>query len=116
MNPLNENPPPVFPRELTLLAGQRVRITGFASPYNDAQKLNKLLLLRSPGSGCFFCNPPDITAVVFVRRRPKSPAVSLDGQPVTMEGTLHLWSSDLAKTNDASQFLFTLDDASAQTL
>jgi len=53
-----------------------------------------------------------VNAVVFVRRVPNDPPLSQDGYPLTLEGTLHLWSSDLAKTNETRGFLFTLDDAS----
>ena len=110
----NEKPPPEFPTQLSALAGKRVRITGFLAPYNDPRKLSKLLLCRFP-SGCFFCNPPNIADVVFVRRVPRDPPIKLDGQSVAFEGTLHLWSNDLAETNTARQFLFTLDDASVFT-
>ena len=110
----NDKPPPEFPGQLSALAGKHVRISGFPAPYNEPQKMTELLLLRSPG-GCYFCCPPDITAVVFVRRLPKDPPLKLDGQPMAFEGTLHLWRNDLAETNAEHQFLFTLNDASAIT-
>lgn len=108
---LHENPPPEFPTLLRALAGKRVRITGFIAPYNDPQKMTELLLVRSPG-GCYFCNPPEINTVVFVRRRPNDPPLDLDGQPMSFEGTLRLWRSDLQDADASRQFLFTLDDAS----
>ena len=109
---LKERPPPEYPKLLDELVGKRVRITGFITPYNDPQKMAELLLVRSPG-GCFYCNPPDVNAVVFVRRLPKGPPLNSDGQPMTFEGTLHLWSDKLKEGDAARQFLFTLDDASA---
>jgi hypothetical protein len=108
---IHENPPPDFPKALLALAGKRVRITGFIAPYNDPQKMAELLLVQSPG-GCYFCNPPEINAVVFVRRRPNDPPLNLDGQPMSFAGTLRLWRSDLKDADESRQFLFTLDDAS----
>ena len=107
---LDANQHPEYPGQISVLAGKRVRITGFIAPYNDPRKMTKLLLLGSP-TGCYFCNPPEINAVVFVRRVPNDPPLSPDGYPYTFEGTLHLCSSDLAETNEMSGFLFILDDA-----
>ena len=104
------NTPPDFPKALQELEGKRVCITGFVAPYNDPNKMTKLLLLQSP-TGCFFCNPPEINAVVFVRRVPGDSALSLDNEPVKIEGTLLLWKMDLPKTNETRHFLFTLDRA-----
>jgi len=106
----NDKPPPSFPKKLTAMEGARVRIMGFPLPYNDPENLTKLILIRTP-VGCFYCNPPNMNAVVFVRRRPKDSSFKLDGQPVTFEGTLHLWRSDLKEDDDAFQFLFTIDNA-----
>jgi hypothetical protein len=108
----NAKPPPTFPNQLRDLEGKRVRITGFITPYDDPQTMTKLIVLKTPG-GCFFCNPPNINSVVFVRRRPKDPPIDMDADRMTFEGTLHLWRSDLKQDDDASQFLFTVDDASA---
>ena len=72
--------------------------------------MNKLLLVRAP-TGCFYCNPPEANAVVFVCRRPNDPPLNLDGQPMVFEGTLLLWRSDFQESDEARQFLFTLDDA-----
>jgi hypothetical protein len=108
----NAKPPPTFPKALSDMDGNRVRITGFITPYDDPQTMTKLIVLKNPG-GCFFCNPPNINTVVFVRRRPKDPPIDMDTDRMTFEGTLHLWRSDLKQDDDASQFLFTIDNATA---
>ena len=109
---LSENPPPVYPAELLQLEGRRVRISGFMAPYGDPEKLDKIMLLETPG-GCFFCNPPDANAVVFIRRSPKDAALKFDTEPVAFEGTLHLFKAEMKDDDEAKRFLFTMDDANA---
>ena len=106
--------PPEFPDELRNLDGRRVRITGFVMPYDDPEKLQKILLVETPG-GCFFCSPPSANALLFVRRDPKDGALEIGMDPVAFEGTLHLWHAGMKKGDDARQFLFTLDDARQST-
>ena len=110
---LGDKPPPTFPDELQQLEGKRVRLSGFVAPYDDPEKMQKLLLLAQPG-GCAFCNPPDATAVVFVRRDPKDAKLPFSYDPVIVEGTLHLWRAG-SKDEEAQRFLFTIDDAKATT-
>jgi len=107
---LSDNPPPIFPAELLKLEGKRVRISGFMAPYGDPEKLDKIMLLETPG-GCFYCNPPDANAVVFVRRSPKDAELKYDTEPVAFEGTLHLFKTEMKDDDDAKRFLFTIDDA-----
>ena len=105
--------PPEFPDELRSLDGKRVRITGFVMPYDDPEKLQKLLLVETPG-GCFFCAPPNANALLFVRRDAKDGALAFGMDPVTFDGTLSLWHAGMQKSDEARQFLFTLNDARVQ--
>jgi hypothetical protein len=110
----NDEPPPVYPESLRKLEGQRIRLTGFVNPYDEPEKLTKLLLLQTP-AGCYFCNPPPPTTVVFVRRPPTDPALNYGSDPMAFEGILHLWRADLAEDNEARNFLFILDEAKVVT-
>lgn len=108
----SDTPPPTFPAELSQLEGKRVRIAGFAAPYDDPEHLMKMVVLKSPG-GCFFCAPPPATAVVFVRRVAGDPPLKNVTDPVDVEGTLHLWRSEMKDDDAAKGFLFTIDEAKA---
>jgi len=104
-----ENAATAFPAELRKLDGKRVRIAGFASPYDDPEKMDKILLTGT-SVGCFFCNPPEENGVVFVRRSPHEKRPEMDSDSVTVEGTLHLVSPN-SKDEEAKQFIFMIDDA-----
>ena len=102
--------PPVFPAELKKLEGQRVRISGFMVPYNEAEKFTQLVLVDTPG-GCFFCSPPLPTSAVFVRRPAADPPLKYSNDTISFEGTLHLWNSEMKEDDNAQGFFFTIDDA-----
>lgn len=106
----SNTPPPKFPAELRKLEGKRVRISGFASPYDNPEKLTKMLLSNSPG-GCFFCSPSSVNAVVFVRRIPADKPLKNIDDMVEVEGILHLWRAEMNKGDEAKGFLFTIDQA-----
>jgi len=106
----NNTPPPRFPAELSKLEGKRVRLSGFATPYDDPENLAKMVLVNSPG-GCFFCGPPSAAAVVLVRRVPNDPVLKNLAGPVEVEGILHLWRAKMKNDDEARGFLFTIDEA-----
>ena len=108
----SEKPPPIFPAELRKLEGKRVRLSGFMIPYDDPEKLFKLMLVKTPG-GCFFCSPPSPTSVVFVRRPATDSPLSYTTEIIVFEGILHLWHSELKDDDETKGFFFTLDDAKA---
>lgn len=101
---------PSFPSELKKLEGRLVRLSGFVMPYDDPDRLEKLMLVQTPG-GCFFCAPPDANAIVFVRRQPKDRAIEYSPDPIKIEGKLVLWNADMNDQDEAKRFLFTIDDA-----
>ena len=112
---IKDNALPVFPDGLKKLEGTHVRISGFVMPYDDPKNLQKMILLETPG-GCFFCSPPNINTVVFVRCTPQDRPREYSPEPVVVEGTLHLWHADMKEDDEARQFLFTIDDAKANAL
>lgn len=102
--------PPKFPAELSKLEGKRVRLSGFVTPYDDPEKLIKMVLVKSPG-GCFFCSPSAPNAVVFVRRVPGDPPLKNIDDMVEAEGVLHLWRTEMKNNDEAKGFFFTIDEA-----
>ena len=104
-----EDAPAVFPEELKKLEGKRVRVSGFAAPYDDPDRMSKFLMLKAV-LHCFFCNPPGENEVLFVRLSTKEKPPEIDGEKLTVEGTLHLTKAD-SKDEEAKQFLFTIDEA-----
>ena len=104
-----EEAPAVFPAELKKFEGKRVRVSGFAVPYDDPEKMSKFLMLKAV-VGCFFCAPPGENEVLFIRLGAKEKPPEIDGTKLTVEGTLHLKTPD-SKDEEAKQFLFTIDDA-----
>jgi len=106
----SDNPPPIFPAELSKLEGQHVRISGFMFPFTDTEKFMQLLLVNTPG-GCFYCSAPPPTAVVFIRRLATEAPLKYSDDLLSFEGILHLWKSDMKDDDDAKSFFFTIDDA-----
>ena len=105
---------PVFPAELFDLEGKPVRLSGFMIPYDDPEKLEKLMLVKAPG-GCFFCTPPMPNSVVFVRRAANDPPLKFSLDQISFEGTLHLRRPEMKKDDEAKGFFFTIDDAKVIT-
>ena len=106
----SQNPPPIFPEELSKLEGQHVRISGFMLPFADTDKFEQLLLVNSPG-GCYFCSAPSPNAVVFVRRLATEPPLKYTDDLISFEGILHLWNSKMKDDDESKSFFFTIDDA-----
>jgi len=104
-----ENAAPVFPAELRKLDGKWVTISGFSSPYDDPEKMQKILL-TGMSVGCFYCNPPEENGVIFVRRKSHEKPPEMENDSVTVEGIFHLVSPD-SKDEEANQFIFIIDNA-----
>lgn len=104
----------VFPAGLQQLEGKRVKIEGFVAPYDNPDSMTKMILLRAV-VGCFFCNPPNESEVVFVRLSPTEKPINMDNNHLSVEGTLHLLNS-ASKDQEAKQFFFTIDDAKVTAL
>ncbi|WP_200272248.1 DUF3299 domain-containing protein [Luteolibacter pohnpeiensis] len=101
--------PPIYPRSINELAGKKVKITGFVSPYDDPNHMIKLMLTEG-AVGCFFCNPPEENGVVLVRFPKNAKPLKWDSDTLTIEGVFHLMGSD--KNDDESNgFMYIIDDA-----
>lgn len=102
---------PRFPKALADLEGKKVRVTGFVSPYDEhVLRLKKFILTPAANPGCYSCNPPEETGVVFARVPAKGTAITWKSNTLTIEGTLHL-KGRRGEDAESSQFLVTLDDA-----
>ena len=107
--PDDRGPTLVFTEELKKLDGKRVRISGFVGPYQDPDNMTKAILFNA-STGCFFCNPPQESGIVFIRLGAKETPINMDNDIITVEGTLHLLQPD-SKDDEAKQFFYTIDDA-----
>lgn len=104
----HEKPPPTYPEALVRLDGQVVRIKGFMVPFDDVKDLTKFMLMPSSG-GCFFCQPPSVTEVLYVEQAGAQKHTYIKG-PIEVEGILHLWKPD-SNLEPHQYFLFLLLDA-----
>jgi hypothetical protein len=108
---LKDGSPPRFPKPLTDLDGKKVRVTGHVCPYDQHMlRLMKFILTPDDNPGCFFCNPPDENAVVFVRLPAGAVPMTWKSAIVTVEGILHL-KGHSKDDKEAAQFLATVDQA-----
>lgn len=105
----HEGQPTEFPEVLKRLDGKRVRVSGFAMPFEDPENLAKFLMVKTV-SGCFYCNPPGEDEVLLIRMGNPKAAPEIDGEKKVVEGVLHLQDLN-SKDEEANQFLFTIDDA-----
>jgi len=110
---LHDESPPVFPEALARLDGQVVRIKGFMVPFDDVKDLSKFMLMPSSG-GCFFCQPPSVTEVLYVEQVGAQKNEYIKGL-IEVEGTLRLWKPD-SKLDMHQAFLFLLLEAHVRTI
>ncbi len=110
---LDDAPPPVFPNILYPLDGQKVRIRGFMVPFDDVKNLSKFMLMASSG-GCFFCQPPSVSEVVYVEQIGQQKHTYIKG-PIEVEGTLRLWKEGSGLEMHQA-FLFLLLDSTVREL
>ena len=94
---------PTFLKHIEALDGKTVTFTGFMQPLRDELELTGFLLVEFP-IGCWFCESPEVTGMVFVEMKPGKKAELKKGL-VRVEGTLSL------NRTDPESFLFTLRDA-----
>lgn len=82
---------PVFPAQLTGLAGTRVKVQGFMLPLQAGERQKHFLLSAVPTS-CNFCLPAGPEGVIEVRIRGTGIKVDIDA--IVLEGTLQVLPSD----------------------
>ena len=94
---------PAFAKHLRNLDGKRVALTGYMRPVGDDPEVTGFLLLEYP-VGCWFCETPEPTAIVYVSLA-AGKAVGVKRDLVKIAGTLKL------NATDPEDFLYTISDA-----
>jgi hypothetical protein len=92
-----------FPKYLRELDGKQVALTGFMQPLGDDPQMSAFMLIQYP-VGCWYCEQPDITGIVFVEL-PADKSIRLTRDRLKVEGTLKL------NANDPENFLYTISKA-----
>ena len=95
--------PPRFPKYLTELKGHTVSLAGFLQPLGEDADLSSFLLIQYP-VGCWYCEMPDLTAMIRVDL-PAGETTSARRGLLRVTGVLSLNDSD------PEGFLYTLRDA-----
>ena len=85
------------------LDGKTVSFTGFMQPLREELELTGFLLVEYP-VGCWFCESPEVTGMVYVEMKPGRKGELKKGL-IRIEGTLSL------NRTDPEGFLFTVKDA-----
>ena len=94
---------PTFPNYLRELVGHQVSLNGFMQPLRGDGDMNVFLFIEYP-VGCWYCEMPEASGIVFVQMAPGTRASYRRGL-VRVIGRLTLNSSD------PEDFLFALRDA-----
>jgi hypothetical protein len=83
---------PTFPRYLKQLDGKEVSLTGFMQPLGEELEVNAFMLIEYP-VGCWYCEMPEMTAIVLVELPGEKTFNYTRGQ-VRITGRLKLNDSD----------------------
>jgi hypothetical protein len=95
---------PEFAKYLDGLERKRVALTGFMQPAgSDVNELTGFLLVENP-IGCWFCEAPEPSGIVFVSLA-RGQSTALKKGIIKIEGTL------LLNRDDPEQYLYTVKDA-----
>ena len=94
---------PAFPKYLRELDGRQVTLTGFMQPLGDDLQMGSFMLIQYP-VGCWYCEMPEITGIVFVELAGERTIRLTRGQ-LKVEGKLTL------NATDPENFLFTIGKA-----
>ncbi len=97
---------PTFPTYLRELEGKQVRLKGFMQPLGDDLDQAVFLLIEYP-VGCWYCESPDVTAIVLVEM-PTGKSRMFSRESLTITGRLKL------NTKDPEDFLFKVTGASVE--
>jgi hypothetical protein len=94
---------PAFPKYLTELVGKHVALNGFIQPLREDADLSAFLLIENP-VGCWYCEMPEVTGIVYVEL-PRGKGATYTRGLVRVVGRLALNASN------PEEFLYTLRDA-----
>ncbi|MEW6357523.1 MAG: DUF3299 domain-containing protein [Planctomycetota bacterium] len=98
----------VFHPELKKLVGQKVRVTGFVQPFEDAADMWSFMVIQYP-VGCWYCEAPGPTTIVLVEMpENKELNSNLTSDAVTVTGKLEL------NEKDPEDFLYIVVEAAAE--
>jgi hypothetical protein len=94
---------PAFAKYLRDLDGKQVALTGFMQPLGDDPEVGSFMLIEFP-VGCWYCEMPEITAIVLVDL-PPGQTKAYTRSPVKVTGKLTL------NATDPENFLYTIGGA-----
>jgi hypothetical protein len=83
---------PTFPAYLKELEGREVELSGFMQPLGDDPEMNAFLLIEYP-VGCWYCEVPEVTAMVLVEL-PPGKSLRFSREMVQVTGKLKLNATD----------------------
>ena len=83
---------PTFAKYLKELDGKQVQLNGYMQPLDEEQDVSAFLFVEYP-IGCWFCEMPEITAIVVVDL-PKDKTCSYTRRSLRVTGKLELNSTD----------------------
>ncbi|MEM7233296.1 MAG: DUF3299 domain-containing protein [Planctomycetota bacterium] len=84
---------PAYPAAIAKLDGQRIRISGFMTPFDRLDDMRRFKLMPFP-TGCRFCRAPSPVEVLLVRFPKSDEKQSYRSGALEVTGTLRLWSSE----------------------
>jgi hypothetical protein len=93
---------PSFANYLRDLDGKQVSLTGFMQPLGEELEMGSFMLIEYP-VGCWYCEMPEVTGIVFIEMPSNKTATFTRGQ-VKITGKLSLNASD------PENFLYTVRD------
>jgi hypothetical protein len=97
-----------YPKYLKELDGKQVQLAGYMQPLGEEQESGSFLLIEYP-VGCWFCEMPDVTAIVLVEL-PEGKSREVTRGRLRITGRLHL------NATDPENFLYIIKDAKAVEL
>jgi tetratricopeptide (TPR) repeat protein len=100
---VNRDFKPTFPKYLKELDGKTISLAGFMQPLGEDAELSTFMLIEYP-VGCWYCEVPEMTAIVFVDL-PRNKTASFTRSLVKITGTLKL------NETDPENFLYTIEKA-----
>ncbi len=94
---------PTFPRYLKDMDGKQVMLSGFMQPLGEDHELGAFLLIEYP-VGCWYCEQPDMSAIVLIELP--------DGKTHNFtRGQLRVRGKLVLNASDPENFLYTIRDA-----
>jgi hypothetical protein len=111
---VKDKPPPIYGKTLKALDEKQVSIRGFMAPYDDQDSMYQFMLFPFP-VGCYFCAPPGITEVLFIRQKKEKGAVFVEG-PIEITGTFKLWTPESEDEAHQQRFLYLIDEATVTSV